>query len=91
MNLLCNYNEESGFILIVLLRIKHRPKIYFSTEPNKIMISPAAVDLGGLLITSRKKDFERLDKISLKKSVGEVSLGKSLFDEFTIILREELN
>ena len=91
MNLLSNYKEESGFSLIVLLRSKHRPQIYFSTEPNKIMISPAAVDLGGLLITSRKKDFERLDKISLKKSFGEVSLGESLFNEFTNMLRNELN
>jgi len=55
MNILCSYQEEL-WRLIILPRRKHRPDIYFIEGDDRILISPAAVDIGGLVVTPLEKD-----------------------------------
>ena len=86
MNLLCSYNEEFGWNLIIYLRSKHRPEVYFSEEPKKLIISPAAVDMGGLIVSPRKEDFERIDLEVLQKILNEVSLSEAKF----LMIREKV-
>ncbi len=63
MNIISNYEQKSGWRVIIFLREKHRPSHYFAKEENQLLISPASVDLGGVLITPRQKDFEKFRKI----------------------------
>ena len=86
MNLLCSHNEEFGWNLIIYLRSKHRPEVYFSEEPKKLIISPAAVDMGGLIVSPRKEDFERIDLEVLQKILNEVSLSEERF----LMIREKV-
>ena len=79
MNLLISYFEEIGWNLIVFLRNKHRPACFFDDDPDKILISPAAVDLGGLLVTTRESDFVQIDKEFLQGIINEVSLDNETF------------
>jgi hypothetical protein len=79
MNLLCNYDKEFGWSLIIFLRSKHRPDCFFKNDPDKILISPAAIDLGGLVISPRKEDFVRLDKDLLQQIINEVSIDQKAF------------
>jgi hypothetical protein len=91
MNLLCNYNEEFGFSIFIFLRRKHRPKSFYNEEPRKLMVSPAAVDLGGIIISPREKDFEILSKELIQGIISEVSLDSYSFKIFTENLKNELN
>jgi hypothetical protein len=50
------------FYGILFPRRAHRPACYFKDEPEKMVISPGAVDVGGLLILPRKEDFDLLDR-----------------------------
>lgn len=79
MNLLCNYDKEFGWSLIIFLRSKHRPECFYKDDPDKILISPAAIDLGGVVVTPREEDFVRLDKELLGQIFREVSLDKETF------------
>ncbi len=91
LNLLSGYNEEFGFRLIIFLRSKHRPRSFFDEEPRKLIVSPAAVDLGGLLVSPREEDFNRLDKDLIHTLINEVSLERGSFVNFTELLKSELN
>jgi hypothetical protein len=91
MNLICKYDEEFGLSLIILLRSKHRPESYFGKEPERLMISPAAVDLGGVLISPREEDFIKLNKGVIQKVISDVSLNSAFFNELTSDLKKELN
>jgi hypothetical protein len=86
MNLLCSHNEEFGWNLIIYLRSKHRPEVFFSEEPKKLIISPAAVDMGGLIVSPRKEDFKRIDLEVLQKILNEVSLSEEKF----LMIREKV-
>jgi len=54
-----------------------------------LLISPAAVDLGGLLIAPREKDFERINKVLIKKIFNEVSLNDNSFNSLNKTLKEK--
>ena len=88
-NIISTFNDEHGWSLIFFLRDKHRPELFYSKRDDKLLISPAAVDLGGLLIAPRKKDFERIDKNLIKKIFNEVSLNDNSFNRLNIILKEK--
>lgn len=58
MNIICSY--DSSWRLLIFPRIKHRPTYFFEEGDGKILISPAAVDMGGVLIFPREEDFEKI-------------------------------
>ena len=59
---------------VVLPRRKHRPDCYTAAGDAQFVISPGAVDMGGLIITPREQDFRRLDSDTLLAILREVSL-----------------
>lgn len=59
MNILAWYTEGK-WVAHVFLRTKHRPQQFFDKGAGQILLSPASVDMGGLLITPREEDFEKV-------------------------------
>jgi ATP adenylyltransferase/5',5'''-P-1,P-4-tetraphosphate phosphorylase II len=86
MNLICNYDEELRWWLIIFLRSKHRPSHYYLKGENQIILSPAAIDLGGVCILPVESDFYKIDKESLISIFNEVTIGVNDFES----LRENL-
>jgi hypothetical protein len=80
MNIISYYEEEFGWRVIVFLRGKHRSSHYFAEGENKMLLSAASVDLGGVCITPLEKDFEKITKVKLTEILSEVSLNKNTFD-----------
>lgn len=91
MNILSNYDEEFGWSVIIFLRSKHRPDCFFKEDPDKILISPAAIDLGGVIVTPREVDFLRVDKEILRQIFNEVSLDKKTFSLLFEKIKAELH
>ncbi len=88
MNLICNFDEEYGWRVIIFLRSKHRPSHYYLEGENRIMFSPAAIDLGGVCITPVEKDFEKINKKILKEIFNEVFLNRDGFVHIISALRK---
>ena len=59
MNVL-SFNREGQVITAIIPRGKHRPDCYYAEGADRIMVSPGAVDMFGLVITPRKEDFDSL-------------------------------
>lgn len=79
MNVLANY-ENNTWRLIIFPRAKHRPSHYFEMGERQIIVSPAAVDLGGLMITPRKEDFEKITKEDVAEILRQVTVTKEMFE-----------
>jgi hypothetical protein len=80
MNILCSYQEEL-WRLIILPRRKHRPDIYFIEGDDRVLISPAAVDIGGLVVTPLEKDFLRADAKFIESIFAEVTEPPELIEK----------
>lgn len=59
LNILASFENEN-WIVHLFPRKLHRPSFYFETGEKKILLSPASVDLGGVLITPREEDFLKI-------------------------------
>ncbi len=91
MNILCNYDDEFGFCLIIFLRSRHRPGYFYINDERKILVSPAAIDLGGVLIAPREEDFNKTNGELLQEIFIEVSLNKELFSLLAQKLKEQFD
>jgi len=47
------------------------------------LLSPASVDMGGVLITPRKEDFEKLSATDILDIFAQVTWENDLFDKLT--------
>jgi hypothetical protein len=72
INVLCSY-QENIWRLIIFPRRKHRPDVYFKKDKERVLISPAAVDMGGLIITPLERDFLNVDAKLIEDIYSEVS------------------
>ena len=88
INLICNYNVKYGWRLIIFLRSKHRPSHFYLEGENRIIFSPAAIDLGGVSILPVESDFYRIDKKLLLNIFNEVTISVNDFEMLKIKLKK---
>lgn len=77
INIICSYNNS--WRLLIFPRNKHRPTYYFEEGENKIIISPAAVDLGGVCIFPKEEDFIKTTKELIIDIFDQVSISSKEF------------
>lgn len=87
MNIIA-WQQADMTLSIVLPRRKHRPDCYAAEGDTQYMISPGAVDMGGLLITPRETDFRRLSPEKALSILREVTLTDDDTDEVVKRIRE---
>jgi hypothetical protein len=80
MNVLCSF-ADGAWRVIVFPRTKHRPDLFFKEEAERVLISPAAVDIGGLIVTPMERDFNTVDASMVESIFREVSLPQAEVDE----------
>jgi SpoIID/LytB domain protein len=54
------FRKGNHVSLIVIPRRAHRPHCYTAEGDKHYLISPGALDMGGLIVTPRREDFDRL-------------------------------
>lgn len=79
MNLML-WKERKNYILLVIPRKAHRPSCFEGEGEEKIIVSPATVDLAGVMMTVRLADFEKMDENRLSTILSEVCWSKRTFD-----------
>jgi hypothetical protein len=80
MNVLCSY-ADGHWSMVVFPRSKHRPDIYFTPEKERVMVSPAAVDIGGLVVTPLERDFRSISASLVESIFAEVCLPHAKTEE----------
>ena len=66
--------EDDSVVIVLFPRRKHRPDCYFAEDNKRLLVSPGALDMAGLIITPRKEDFERFDAEQAAAILREVTL-----------------
>ena len=67
--------DEEHIVSIIFPRRKHRPDCFYEKDAEKqMLISPGALDMGGLIITPRENDFNALKPKQAYNILREVTL-----------------
>lgn len=85
LNILCRDTGE-GWRLILFPRRKHRPDAYFREGEAGLLISPGAVDMGGIIITAREEDFLTLTPDLVSGIFREVAFDDAAMDALLALL-----
>jgi len=80
INLLA-YFEDNQYVVHVIPRAQHRADCYFAEGEKQILTSPASVDLGGVLITPREEDFEKITVNDVLDIFGQVCMKEAEIDK----------
>lgn len=78
LNLLATF-KNGRWCILLLPRQRHRPTCYYAAGEAQLTISPAAIDLGGVLVVPQPEHFVRLTAETLEQIYAEVTLRDDLF------------
>jgi hypothetical protein len=82
------FKEGDGFSVFIFPRKAHRPVQFFEKGESRILISPASVDFGGVWITPRIEDYEKLDAGIVMDIFRQVTIGKQVWERLITILKK---
>jgi ATP adenylyltransferase/5',5'''-P-1,P-4-tetraphosphate phosphorylase II len=86
LNVLAYYYPD-GWVIHIIPRTLHRPVQFFAEGEKQILLSPASVDLGGVIITPREEDFDKISVSDIKDIFSQVCLDENeLLDFFSELL-----
>ncbi|MDP2301698.1 MAG: DUF4922 domain-containing protein [Ignavibacteria bacterium] len=92
MNILSSYDlSELRWRVVIFLREKHRPSHFFEQGEKQILLSPAAVDIGGVCITPRQSDFKKINRENITEIFNEVFINSDEFKTLSETLRLSFN
>ncbi len=77
MNIIA-WRQGDMLLSVVLPRRQHRPACYTAEGAGQYIISPGAVDMGGLLITPREEDFRKIT----------IEVAQSIYEEVSLTLAQ---
>lgn len=71
------WKTRYAFRAALFPRSKFRPDCYYAEGEERVLVSPAAVEMGGVIITPLEKDFASMDFARASAILGEVSMGRA--------------
>lgn len=74
---LFGYYMDKTWVLILIPRRIHRPTYYFREDEDRILTSPGCADIGGLFITVREEDYEKITPDIIRDVYQQVCLSDS--------------
>ena len=60
---------------LIIPRKAHRPDCYFKSGEERIAVSPGAIDMAGVIITTFAEDFDKISSKDIQKIYSQVSLN----------------
>jgi hypothetical protein len=85
-NLLARFAADQ-FIAVLFPRAAHRPACYFVSGPEQLLISPAILEMSGILVTTEPDHFARVDARAARAIYEDVSISApKLADVYAKIL-----
>lgn len=71
------YSDHDGWIIHLIPRKLHRPTQFFKKGFEQILLSPASVDLGGVIITPREEDYNKINVSDVEDMFSQVCINEN--------------
>lgn len=81
------WRDADALLAVVIPRSKHRPDCYFAEGDGQMLVSPGAIDMAGLIITPRQRDFDAITPERAVAILQECGMQKQALDATTAKLK----
>lgn len=78
-NLLVQF-QDNCYRALIFPRTRHRPQCYYADGTERIGVSPAVLEMAGLMVVTELEEFDRLDANRVYSIYSEVSLPRQQFE-----------
>jgi hypothetical protein len=86
-NLLAHF-AANHYMAVLFPRAAHRPACYFASGTEQLLISPAVLEMSGVLVTTEPDHFARVDAAAVRAIYEDVGISVAKFaDTYGKILR----
>lgn len=68
------WKEGHLYYTVIFPRSKHRPDCYFAKGSEQMLISPGALDMAGVIVTTRQEDFDKITEEKVASIIKEVGI-----------------
>jgi hypothetical protein len=72
INIVCTYDRPQ-WTLFLFPRARHRPASFFAEGEGRLMVSPGAIDMAGVIVVPERAHFERIGAEEVSAIYSEVS------------------
>jgi hypothetical protein len=80
INIICTHRDDLWTVYL-FPRARHRPACFFAEGDDRIIVSPGAIDMAGVLVVPRQEDFARIGAEQAVAIFSEVSINTGLARE----------
>lgn len=78
INVICTF-ESGTYTLYLFPRKRHRPACFFAEGNERLLVSPGAIDMAGVVVVPEREHFAKLGREQMEAIYSEVS-----FDDATV-------
>jgi hypothetical protein len=78
LNIACTCQKNTR--VIIFPRARHRPDCFYREGEERKLVSPAALDMGGLIILPVKRDYDSIARDDILHIYGQVSTEQAAMD-----------
>ena len=80
INIICTY-ESGTYTLYMFPRRRHRPASFFAEGDDRLLVSPGAIDMAGVVVVPERDDFAKLGREQMEAIYSEVSFSDATVNE----------
>jgi hypothetical protein len=73
----CVCSHQGGLWTFYMFpRVRHRPSVFYADASERLLISPGAIDMAGVVVVPEHEHFQRVGREHLEAIFAEVSYGE---------------
>jgi len=80
INIVCTYDPKLWTVYL-FPRSKHRPASFYEEGEKRLVVSPGAIDMAGVVVIPERESYEKIDGRLLAAIFSEVSMNAELVNE----------
>ena len=66
-------------LLFIFPRKAHRPRCFYTEGDEQLLVSPATLDFGGVVVLPREEDFKKITKYNIEQIFSDVAFSEDMF------------
>lgn len=80
INIICTY-DPMIWTLYLFPRAKHRPAAFYAQGADRLVVSPGAIDMAGVVVVPEREHFDRIDSAIMESIFAEVSMNVDIVND----------
>lgn len=85
LNIICTYDARLWTVYL-FPRSKHRPESFYAEGEQRLVVSPGAIDMAGVVVVPEREHFDKIDGERMTAIFSEVSMRNEIVNDLVDVM-----